>query len=247
MILRVEKVTKHFGGLRALADVSFNSAEGEILGIIGPNGAGKTTLFNIINCIYAPDAGQVTFRGANITGQPCHLVARLGLARTHQVVRPLGDLTVRENILAGACFGRERHSRKSAGSVADHALELAELTSRADQLAGTLNLPQKKRLELARAIAARPYLLLLDEVLAGLNPTEISRMLEIIRRVREGGVTILMIEHVMQAVMNISDRVLVLDYGLVIAEGSPREVVEHPQVIAAYLGDPKVAAQLLEA
>jgi branched-chain amino acid transport system ATP-binding protein len=245
MILQVQNVTKRFGGLQALTDVTFELPDGQILGLLGPNGAGKTTLFNVINGVYAPEGGRITFRGKEITGWPPYRVAHSGLARTHQVVRPLNELTVRENAMVGACFGRERHSLASAAVVADDVLAQVGLTERARQITGSLNVAQKKRLELARALAARPYLLLLDEVLAGLNPTEIALMVETVRRIRDDGVTILMIEHVMQAVMNVSDRVLVLDYGILIAEGRPQEVANNPKVVEAYLGDPKLAQKLL--
>jgi branched-chain amino acid transport system ATP-binding protein len=231
--------------LQALTDVTFDLAEGQILGLIGPNGAGKTTLFNVINGIYPPTSGQVLFKGQAITGGPPYRVAQLGLSRTFQVVRPLSELTVRDNVIAGACYGRERHSRTSGAVVADEVMARLGLADRADQLAGSLNVAQKKRLEMARALAARPYLLLLDEVLAGLNPTEVVRMLDTIRRIRSEGVTILMIEHLMHAIMNLSDEVVVLDYGRVIARGAPQEVAANPQVIEAYLGDPKLAAELL--
>jgi branched-chain amino acid transport system ATP-binding protein len=245
MILQVQEVSKRFGGLQALLDVNFELPEGQIMGLIGPNGAGKTTLFNVINGVYSPTEGQVIFRGEKITGLPSYEVARRGLARAHQVVRPLNDLTVRENVMVGACFGRERHSRSSAASLADHALAQVGLIDRADQFALSLNVAQKKRLELARALAARPYLLLLDEVLAGLNPSEIAGMMETIRAIRDEGFTILMIEHIMQAVMSISDQIIVLDYGQLIAGGNPQEVANNPKVIEAYLGDPEMTARLL--
>jgi branched-chain amino acid transport system ATP-binding protein len=245
MILQVQGLTKRFGGLQALSDVTFDLPEGQILGLIGPNGAGKTTLFNVINGVYTPERGRVTFRGKDITGLPSYEVARLGLARTHQVVRPLHDLSVRENVMVGACYGREKHSLKEAKRLADEALTQVGLIDRAGQPSGSLNVAQKKRLEMARALAAKPYLILLDEVLAGLNPSEIASMMETVRAIRDQGVTILMIEHVMQAIMAISDRILVLDYGMLIAAGPPEEVANNPQVIEAYLGDPKMTAQLL--
>jgi len=245
MILQVHEVTKRFGGLQALTEVSFDLGSGEILGLIGPNGAGKTTLFNVVNGVYAPEHGRVSFRGEDITGLPSYDVARRGLARTHQVVRPLNDLSVRENVMVGACYGREKHSLKEAKCLADEALTTASLIDRADQPAGSLNVAQKKRLEMARALAAKPYLILLDEVLAGLNPSEIASMMATVRAIRDEGITILMIEHVMQAIMAISDRILVLDYGTLIATGLPEEVANNPQVIEAYLGDPKMTAQLL--
>jgi branched-chain amino acid transport system ATP-binding protein len=245
MILQVQDVTKRFGGLQALTDVTFDLPEGQILGLIGPNGAGKTTLFNVINGVYSPERGKVIFRGEDVTRMPSYEVARRGLARTHQVVRPLHDLSVRENVMVGACYGREKHSLKEARRLADEALTQVGLIERADQPSGSLNVAQKKRLEMARALAAKPYLILLDEVLAGLNPSEIAAMMETVRAIRDQGVTILMIEHVMQAIMSISDRILVLDYGTLIATGLPEEVANNPQVIEAYLGDPKMTAQLL--
>ena len=245
MILQVQDVTKRFGGLQALTDVTFDLPEGQILGLIGPNGAGKTTLFNVINGVYAPNKGKIFFRDEDITGKPSYEVARRGLARAHQVVRPLHDLTVRENVMVGACFGREGHSLAAAVQKADAALAQVGLAARADQPSGLLNVAQKKRLELARALAARPYLLLLDEVLAGLNPTEIAEMVDTILKIRDEGITILMIEHVMQAVMSISDRIIVLDYGQLIAAGKPEEVAANPQVIEAYLGDPEMTARLM--
>jgi branched-chain amino acid transport system ATP-binding protein len=245
MILRVHHVSKNFGGLQALSDISFEMPQGQILGLIGPNGAGKTTLFNVINGVYPPNGGKVIFRDEDITGFPSYEVARRGLARAHQVVRPLTDLTVRENVMVGACFGREGHSLLSASKVADEALTRVGLIDRASQPAGSLNVAQKKRLEMARALAAHPYLVLLDEVLAGLNASEIAAMLDTIRTIREEGVSILMIEHVMQAIMSVSDRIIVLDYGVLIARGLPEEVANNPQVIQAYLGDPEMTARLM--
>jgi branched-chain amino acid transport system ATP-binding protein len=243
-VLSAEGISKRFGGLQALSDVTFTVEEGEILGLIGPNGAGKTTLFNVINAVHRPDAGRILYRDRDTARLRPYDMARLGMARTHQIVRPLNDLTVRENVMVGACFGRRNLGLRGAIERSEEVLERVGLASRADQLASTLNVAQKKRLELARAVAADPDVLLLDEVLAGLNPAEISSMLETIRLVRDGGVTILIIEHVMHALMNVSDRVVALDYGRQIAEGTPGEVAENPEVIRAYLGDPKLAAGL---
>ena len=245
MILQVEGISKRFGGLQALHNVTFDLPEGQILGLIGPNGAGKTTLFNVINGVYTPEEGRVVFRGVDTTGKKTYQMAKMGLARTHQIVKPLNELTVRENVMVGGCFGGEGLSLARASQVAEEVLQFVGLAERAEQLAGSLNVAQKKRLELARALAARPHLLLLDEVLAGLNPAEIAEMVETVRRIREQGITIIMIEHVMHAVMNVSERILVLDYGELIAEGTPEEVSRDERVVEAYLGDPKLAEQLM--
>jgi len=245
MILQVRGVTKQFGGLTAVSNVTYDLPEGQILGLIGPNGAGKTTLFNVINGVYPITSGQYFFRGQDITGLKTYHMARLGLARTHQIVKPLNELTVRENAMVGACFGHQGHNLSRAAQIADEVLEFVGLATRADQLAGNLNVAQKKRLEMARALASRPYLLLLDEVLAGLNPSEISAMLETIRQIQVQGVTIIMIEHVMHAIMNVSERIIVLNFGELIAEGTPEEIANNEQVIKAYLGDPKLAERLL--
>jgi len=246
ILLSLQGVSKRFGGLQALTNVTFDLPEGQILGLIGPNGAGKTTLFNAINGVYPPEEGRIIFRDKDITRARPYDHARLGMARTHQIVQPLNELTVRENVMVGACFGHEHQNLSNAAKIADEVLGFVGLAPRADQLAGSLNVAQKKRLEMARALAARPYLLLLDEVLAGLNPSEIDNMVQTVLKIREQGITIIMIEHVMKAVMNVSDRILVLDYGQQIAEGSPEVIAKNEKVIEAYLGDPKLAEQLLE-
>ncbi len=247
MILEIHDVSKNFGGLEALRDVSLSVPEGEILGLIGPNGAGKTTLFNVVNGIYPPSKGEVHFLSEKVTSKAPYHMAKMGMARTHQIVQPLEELTVRENVMVGACFGKEDHGLGQAQQIADEVLDFVGLGERKDQMAASLNVAQKKRLELARALAARPTLLLLDEVLAGLNPSEISAMIQTVAEIREQGVTIIMIEHVMHAVMNVSDRVVVLDYGQLISEGTPEEVSHDPKVIEAYLGDPKVAEEIASA
>jgi branched-chain amino acid transport system ATP-binding protein len=246
VILSVQGVTKRFGGLQALTQVTFDLPEGQILGLIGPNGAGKTTLFNAINGIYPPEEGRIIFREKDVTRLKTYEHARMGMARTHQIVQPLNELTVRENVMVGACFGRENQKLGHAADIATEVLSFVGLASRADQLAGSLNVAQKKRLEMARALAAHPYLLLLDEVLAGLNPSEIGSMVETVKQIRERGITIIMIEHVMKAVMNVSDRIIVLDYGIQIAEGTPEEISNNEKVIEAYLGDPRLAEKLLQ-
>ena len=245
ILLSVQGVTKRFGGLQALTNVTFDLPEGQILGLIGPNGAGKTTLFNVINGVYEPNEGQVFFKGADVSGAKTYQMAHLGLARTHQIVKPLNELTVRENVIVGACFGREGHGLGKAGEIADEVMAFVGLDVRSDQLAASLNVAQKKRLEMARALAARPYLLLLDEVLAGLNPSEIAEMVATVRKIRDQGITIIMIEHVMHAIMKVSDRMLVLDFGTQIAEGTPEEIQNNARVITAYLGDPKLAEKLM--
>jgi len=246
ILLQAQSITKRFGGLQALTQVTFDLPKGQILGLIGPNGAGKTTLFNTLNGVYHPEEGRILFQDKDVTRMKPYQLAKMGMARTHQIVRPLNELSVRENVMVGSCFGRENQNLANASKIADETLDFVGLAVKADQLAGTLNVAQKKRLEMARSLAAHPVLLLLDEVLAGLNPSEVDGMIQTVLKIRERGITIIMIEHLMKAVMNVSDHILVLDYGEQIAEGSPEEISKNPKVIEAYLGDPKLAEQLME-
>ncbi|MBI4494580.1 MAG: ABC transporter ATP-binding protein [Chloroflexi bacterium] len=244
MTLAVEHATKRFEGLVAVSDVSFELRSGETLGLIGPNGSGKTTLFNLISGVFPPDSGRITLEGRELTARPPYAIARAGIGRTHQIVQPLTDLSVRDNVAVGACFGRRNLPLARAYEVADRVLEEVALVPKRHLSAGKLNIAEKKRLELARALAGEPLVLLLDEVLAGLNPTEVGAMLDVIRAVHRRGIDVIMVEHIMQAIMNLCDRIVVLESGRVIAQGSGPEVANDPRVITAYLGDPKLVAHL---
>ncbi len=242
-LLEVKNVSRAFGGLRAVEDVSLNVPVGSLTALIGPNGAGKTTLFALMSGFLRPDVGQIFFDGVDITARAPHLNAMLGLTRTFQIVQPFASQTVRENIAVGAHLNFAR--RDDALSAAEEVADRLGLHAQLDKPAADLTVAGRKRLELARALATQPKLLLLDEVLAGLNPQEIQEMLPVVRGLVDGGVTVLMIEHVMQAVMNLAQHVWVLAQGQLIAQGTPSEVTQNPQVVEAYLGQ-GTAARLLK-
>lgn len=233
-ILRADSVTKTFGGLHAVDGVSFEIYPGEIIGLIGPNGAGKTTMFNVVSGYYAPTRGHIFFKGENISGKAPYRLAVKGIGRTFQVVKPFPGLTVLENvIIASFCrYPRRIQAEKHAWKI----LEISGLADRADISAASLTLAGRKRLEISKALALEPELLLLDEVVAGLNPTEADQTIELILKLRNQGITILIVEHIMRVIMSISDRVVVLNFGRKIASGKPEEVAKDPQVVQAYLG-----------
>jgi branched-chain amino acid transport system ATP-binding protein len=236
-LLEVCDVSKRFGGLLALQRVHCTIEQGQITGLIGPNGAGKTTLFNVIAGEVAPDAGSIFFQGAPIHHLPSNAVCKRGIARTFQMVRPFQNLTTLRNVVMAATFGRTpTPSLHQAEHMAWHWLEFIGLAEKAHVPAKSLTLGERKRLEIARALATQPQLLLLDEAIAGLNPTEVTQIMTLIREVQRTGVTIFLIEHVMKAVLGLSDKVIVLNYGEKIAEGPPQVVAHDPQVVAAYLG-----------
>jgi branched-chain amino acid transport system ATP-binding protein len=236
VILRTKKVTKAFGGLVAVKEVDLEIKKGEIFGLIGPNGAGKTTLFNLISGVYRPNSGAIEFDGKAFTSiRRPNQVCRLGIARTFQVVKPFGNLTALENVMIGG-FSRlrdERQARREAAEI----LEYIGLGERKATSASSLTLADRKRLEVARALATKPKLLLLDEVMAGLTPHEIDETLPLLRRIREEGITLFVVEHVMHAIMSLSDRIAILHHGEKIMEGSPQEVAKDERVIKAYLGE----------
>ncbi len=241
MLLEVTGLSKRFGGLQAVDQASLVVEAGAIVGLVGPNGAGKTTLFAAISGFIVPELGRVVFDGTDITGWPAYRVGRAGMVRTFQITQPFAELNVRENIAVGAFARLKRPS--AAREFAAEVARIVGMERQLDMKAGSLTVAGRKRLELARALATRPTLLLLDEVMAGLNPTEINEMIQCIRQIRSAGTTILMIEHVMQAVMALAERIYVLNTGRIIAEGTPQEIVSNQQVVEAYLG--KGAATLL--
>lgn len=235
-VLKVSGLTKRFGGLIAVDNLSFDVEENEIVGLIGPNGAGKTTVFNMISGLLKADAGKIEFYGKNITNISPHAICKLGVGRTFQLVRTFERMSAIENVMVGICFGCASTSNPYDSAV--ELLSLVGLKEKRDVLARDLTLQEKKKVELARALGSNPKLLLLDEVMAGLNPVEIDGFLQLLREVRKRlGLTICMVEHVMKAVMSISDRVIVLDKGRKIAEGSPKEVTNDERVIEVYLGE----------
>ena len=236
VLLSCEDVQLAFRGVRALAGVSLDVREGEILGLVGPNGSGKSTLTNVISGYYRPDAGRIQFRGKDLAREPGHRIARLGVARTYQIPRPFARLSVGENVALSAMFGAAGLDREAAERRARECLDFVGLGDRADALPTALNLHQRKFLELARVLASGARLILLDEVLAGLAPSEIDNALDLVRRIRANGATIVFIEHNMRAVLALADRVVVLNYGQLIAAGLPHEVMRQPEVVAAYLG-----------
>ena len=232
--LEINNVSKLFGGLGALSHVSFVVNTGEILGLIGPNGAGKTTLFNVVNGFYPPSTGDVTFKGNRISHLKPHHICKMGMARTFQVVRPLQRMSVLDNVIASAFLRAQ--SKAEASEIAEEVLKFTALYEDRNVISKGLPLGKRKKLEITRALATRPDMLLLDESFAGLNPSEQNEVIEIIRKVREKGITIMVIEHHMKVIMSISDRIVVLNYGEKIAEGTPKEIGNSPLVIQAYLG-----------
>jgi branched-chain amino acid transport system ATP-binding protein len=231
-LLEAQALSKHFGGTAALKAVSFSAAAGEIVGLIGPNGAGKTTLLNLLSGVLRPSSGKVLFRGQDLSGLKTHAVARMGIARTLQTPRSFPSMTVLENVAVGSLFGS-----RSGGNDPQKTLDLVGLGARADSPMASLNLQERKNVELARALAMAPRVVLIDEAMSGLNPTEIEDSMRLIRRVRdETGVAIIWVEHVVKAIMQVVERIVVLNFGEVIADGSPAEIARNGAVIEAYLG-----------
>lgn len=237
-LLEGKRVTRYFGGLAAVQKVDFHVEQGEIVGLIGPNGAGKTTLFNLISGALAPQSGEIWFKGENITGMKPHVICRKGIARTFQLVRVFPNMSVLENVLLGVLFGKsDGRTMGQARAEAEKWLDYVGLSTMKDVPARSLTLANQKRLEVARALATGPELLLLDELMAGLNPTEVAQAMDLVRRIREQGITVFMVEHVMKAIMGICDRIIVLHHGEKIAEGTPQEIATNRTVIEVYLGE----------
>ena len=237
-ILEGKGVTKYFGGLVAVSNVDFKVEQGEALGLIGPNGAGKTTLFNLISAALVPKPGTIRFKGENITGLKPYKICRMGVARTFQLVKVFADMPALSNVILGSYFGMSPGmSSKDAVREATELLEFVGLSAVKGTPAKDLTLANQKRLEVARALATNPELLLLDEMMAGLNPAEIGQAMELVTRIRDKGITIIMIEHVMKAIMNVCERIIVLHHGAKIAEGTPQEIVTSKKVIEVYLGE----------
>jgi len=240
-VLTLENVTKRFGGLTAVRAVSLDVRERELVGIIGPNGAGKTTLFNVVSGYYRPEEGRVVFAGSDVTGRAPHDICRLGLTRTFQIVKPFGNLSVLDNVMIGALT--RTPTVRAARSDAERVVETCDLAPYATARARALPIGLRKRLEVARALATRPRVLLLDEVMAGLNPTELGGMVDLIRRLHAEGLTVIVIEHIMAAMMRLAQRIVVLHHGEKIAEGTPAQIVADRRVVDAYLGEEFVLAQ----
>lgn len=238
--LKVERLSKSFGGLRAVDHVSFEVDQGEILGIIGPNGSGKTTTLNLLTGFIKPDSGTITFKGENVTGVPRYQACRKGMARTFQLIKPFLQFTALQNVMVGRVYGQSPAKNMGVASAeAKKILELMGLLSKADILAKDLTLMERKRLELARALATNPQLLLLDELMAGLNHAEAETAMQLIRQIKNDlNLTIVMVEHIVKAIVGLSDRILVLNMGEKIAEGLPQEIIHNPEVIDVYLGKP---------
>lgn len=239
-LLEGKGLTIHFGGLAAVSDVDFYVDKGEVVGLIGPNGAGKTTLFNLISAALQPKPGEIFFKGKKINGLAPYKICRLGIARTFQTVKVFGSLPVIENVRIGSLFGAQKRLKKDATSEAKELLEFVGLSDVAYTFARDLTLANQKRIEVARALATQPELLLLDEIMAGLNPTELAEAMELVKKIQEKGITIVIVEHVMKAIMGICDRIIVLDYGKKIAEGTPKEITNNKKVIEVYLGEAHV-------